>query len=63
MVTYALCNYKCMESKKCLRYINRNSKEKAVIDFKQICGAKHQYQWLYEDRTQIQKSKEKRTQK
>lgn len=58
IVTYALCEYKCINSKKCLRYINRASKDKAIVNFKEICGAKHSYQWFYQEPLQI---KEKRT--
>ena len=48
-IDYALCNYKCKKSKKCLRYINRNSHKKEIINFKPVCNANNNYQWFYKN--------------
>lgn len=54
-VTYALCeNKKCIMKDFCLRYINRESKAKAVVDFAQICSVKNNYRWIYRDINKLQ---------
>ena len=46
-ISYALCEHKCKKSSRCLRYINRNSGQKAIVDFKPVCGANNKYKWFY----------------
>lgn len=58
IINYALCTNRCSKSKNCLRYINRNSNEKAIINFKQVCNKNNNYQWYYSQN--IQKSKRKK---
>lgn len=57
IVNYALCNIRCKKSRNCLRYINRNSNEKAVINFKPVCNINNNYQWFYSQHTQKSKRK------
>ena len=57
-ISYALCECKCRKSKNCLRYINRKSGQKAIINFKQVCNANNGYKWLYKNNnTKVEKRK------
>jgi hypothetical protein len=57
-VSYALCDYAaCFKRKTCLRFINKDTKQKAICDFKPICNQKSKYKYYYPEINKIEGAK------